>query len=172
MAYPIKNKERHDFYYSVENPAISYKDFVQRCRNNEHKLDKQLMEQLIMTHKTTYSCKVDQYGRDCSYCKVYNTRSCFYKSENQSYWHNSRCNDCVRKKTEILVNKVVYATKSKYVSPLKVRSRKWKMMSVKDIAAMEWIHKKYCPHIRQMLYNWRDLEKMVERYKNYIQLEK
>lgn len=48
MAYPIKKKERHDFYYSVENPAISYYSFQQRCRNNEHKLDKQLMEQLIM----------------------------------------------------------------------------------------------------------------------------
>jgi hypothetical protein len=38
------------------------------------------------------------------------------------------------------------------------------MLSVKDIAAMEWIDKKYCSHIRQLLYLWRDIEKIVPRY--------
>jgi len=49
MAYPVKNKERHDFYYSVSNPAIIYSDFLQRCRNNKKKLNREFMEKIIMT---------------------------------------------------------------------------------------------------------------------------
>jgi hypothetical protein len=48
MAYPVKHKERHDFYYSVANPAIGYKDFIQRCVNNKHKINRELMEKIIM----------------------------------------------------------------------------------------------------------------------------
>ena len=172
MAYPVKNKERHEFYYSVSNPAISYYDFQQRCRNNQNKLDKQLMEELIMTPVVKNDSRIDINWRECTVCKEYKLWNMFHKAPYQCSWYNSRCMYCIKIKRLVLTDKIIYTTKSKYVSPLKVRPRKWKMMSVKDIAAMEWIHKKYCPHIRQMLYNWRDLEKMVERYKNYPQLDK
>ena len=59
MAHPIVNKERHDFYYSVSNPVISYYSFYQRCRNNKKKLDKQLMEQLIMTPVVKNDSRID-----------------------------------------------------------------------------------------------------------------
>lgn len=166
MAYPVKNKERHDFYYSVENPAITYNDFIQRCRNNKDKLDRELMEKIIMIPRSTYSFKIDDKWRECSHCKKYKIWKNFYKNENQSYWYNSRCYECYKEKTEIQAEKIVYSKTSKYVSPFKVRPRKWQMLSVKDIAIMEWIDKKYCPNIRQLLYLWRDIEKVMEKYKH------
>jgi len=166
MAYPIKHKERHDFYYSVANPAISYTFFVQRCRNNQKKLNKELMERLIMTPIVWYTDVVDQNGRECSLCRVYKTRDNFYPDRFKDNWYCARCMDCHNKRVSPEIQKIVYTTESKYISPFKVRPRKWKMMSVKDIAAMEWIHKKYCPNIRQFLYLWRDIEKVIEKYKN------
>lgn len=164
MAYPVKNKERHDFYYMVENPAINYKDFLQRCRNNKHKLDKEFMEKLIMIPVVKYSCKVDNNGRECSICREYKLWDNFIESIHSSYWYTARCKKCVRVKSVIPTEKIVYTTVSSYVSPLKVRPRKWQMLSVKDIVAMEWIDKKYCSHIRQLLYLWRDIKKVVPRY--------
>lgn len=78
MAYPIKHKERHDFYYSVSNPAIDYNIFVQRCRNNKRTLSKEVMERLVMTPVFSYTDVIDERGRECSLCRVYKTRDNFY----------------------------------------------------------------------------------------------
>lgn len=165
MAHPIKNKERHDFYYSVANPVIDYNIFVQRCRNNKHKLNRELMEKLIMKPIVWYTDVIDDKWRECSYCRVYKTRDNFYTNKFKDNWYCPRCIDCHNKRISPDIQKVVYTTNSKYVSPFKVRPRKWKLLSVKDIAIMEWIDKKYCPNIRQLLSLWRDIEKVIARYK-------
>jgi len=164
MAYPVKNKERHDFYYMVENPAINYKDFLQRCRNNKHKLSREFMEKVIMIPVVKNDTRVDMDWRECTVCREYKLWSNFRVNHYQSYWYDSRCICCLDKKRLVLTEKIVYTTVSSYVSPLKVRPRKWQMLSVKDIVDMEWIDKKYCSHIRQQLYLWRDIEKIIPRY--------
>lgn len=164
MAHPIVNKERHDFYYSVSNPVISYYSFYQRCRNNEKKLNKEFMEKLIMTPVVKNDTRIDIDWRECTVCREYKLWDKYSVNIYQSSWYNSRCMYCIKIKRLVLTEKIVYTTKSKYVSPLKVRPRKWQMLSVKDITTMEWIDKKYCSHIRQQLYLWRDIEKIIPRY--------
>jgi hypothetical protein len=85
MAHPIVNKERHDFYYSVANPAISWYSFHQRCRNNQKNLNKELMEKIIMIPVVRYSCKVDNNGRECTACREYKLWENFIKSIHSSY---------------------------------------------------------------------------------------
>jgi len=166
MAFPVKKQERHDFYYSVSNPAISYTDFVQRCRNNEKKLSRELMEKIIMTPVVNQTSKIDCDWRECTICKKYKLWDMFQINHYMSAWYDSRCKDCYRVKRVVLTEPVVYTTVSSYVSPFRVRSRKWQMLSVKDIAMMEWIdNKQHINNIRQGLYLWRDIEKVIARYK-------
>ena len=166
MAYPVKNQERHDFYYSVANPAIDYYSFRQRCKNNQKKLTRELMEKFIMTPVVNQNSRVDCNWRECTICKEYKLWSEFYKNAHRDNWYESRCKDCYGLKKMILTEKIVYTTLSSYVSPFRVRPRKWQMLSVKDIASMEWINnKQHINNIRQALYNWKDIEKVIARYK-------
>jgi len=93
MVNRIANPELYKFYNSVANPQRCYTSF----RNGlKYKKDFSIenMERLIMKKIKRCDSKVDEQGRECSFCTEYKTWINYYS------W-STRCKDCQNKRRPV-----------------------------------------------------------------------
>lgn len=166
MAYPVKHKELHDYYYSVKNPQVTYSEFRTRCINNKDRLTVSLLEYLIMKKVKSYNSLVNEEWRECSFCRIHKPRTEYNKWASNSNGFSSRCRWCNNKMKIEINDKIIYSNDNLYKYNVKTWSRKWENISVKQIAENEWIDKKYLEKIRQKLGKWLNIEEVISYYKN------
>jgi len=98
MVNRIANPELYKFYNSVANPQRCYTSF----RNGlKYKKDFSIenLERLIMLKVIKHNNKIDDKGRECSFCNIYKLRIEYYDSYTR--WKNGRCKDCHNKRRPV-----------------------------------------------------------------------
>lgn len=79
MVNRIANPELYKFYNSVANPQRCYTSFRNGLKYKKDFSIKNL-ERLIMLKVIKHNNKIDDKGRECSFCNIYKLRIEYYDS--------------------------------------------------------------------------------------------